>query len=122
MAYYENTGQVNDEAISISGGRTFQVIQLADSEGNIINPASGELVFDGEVSIGTEIEVANDSGNPIPTVTGLSIPEHDYIEMTYTGSNLTGVVYKTGGSGGTTVATLALTYDGNDNLTSVTKS
>ena len=68
------------------------------------------------------IEIKNDSGNPIPVVTGLEIPEHDYIDLSYTGSNLTGVVYKTGGSGGTTVATLALAYDGSDNLISVTKS
>lgn len=67
MAYYENSGQVNDEAISVAGGRTFQVIQLADSEGNIINPASGSLVLEGDVVIGTEIEIANDEGNPIPT-------------------------------------------------------
>jgi len=32
------------------------------------------------------------------------------------------VVYKSGGSGGTTVATLTLGYDGGNNLTSVTKS
>lgn len=52
---------------------------------------------------------------------GLSIPEHDYISLSYTGSDLTGVVYKTGGSGGTTVATLTLAYS-DGNLTSVTKS
>jgi hypothetical protein len=68
------------------------------------------------------VEIKNDSGNPIPTVEGLSIPEHDYIALTYTGSNLTGVEYKDGGAGGTTVATLTLAYDGSDNLTSVTKS
>ena len=74
------------------------------------------------------VEIKNDSGNPVPvsgtinTLTGLEIPDHDYIALSYTGSNLTGVVYKTGGSGGTTVATLTLAYDGNDNLTSVTKS
>jgi hypothetical protein len=53
--------------------------------------------------------------------TGLAVPEHDYIGLTYTGSNLTTVVYKTGGSSGTTVATLTLAYTGSD-LTSVTKS
>lgn len=53
--------------------------------------------------------------------TGIGIPEYDYISLTYTGSDLTGVVYKTGGSGGTTVATLTLAYS-NGNLTSVTKS
>jgi hypothetical protein len=68
------------------------------------------------------VEIKNDSGNPIPTIQGLEIPAHDYISMTYTGSNLTGVVYKDGGSGGTTVATLTLAYDGSNNLTSVTKS
>jgi hypothetical protein len=68
------------------------------------------------------VEIKNDSGNPIPTLTGLEIPAHDYIDLSYTGSNLTGVVYKDGGSGGTTVATLTLAYDGSDNLISVTKS
>jgi hypothetical protein len=65
------------------------------------------------------VEIKNDSGNPIPTVEGLSIPAHDKIELSYTGSNLTEVVYKDGLD---TVATLVLAYDGNDNLTSVTKS
>jgi len=46
---------------------------------------------------------------------------YDYISLTYTGDNLTGVVYKTGGSGGTTVATLTLAYSGST-LTSVTKT
>lgn len=68
------------------------------------------------------VEIKNDSGNPIPTIQGLEIPAHDYMALTYTGANLTGVVYKDGGSGGTTVATLTLAYDGSSNLTSVTKS
>jgi len=67
------------------------------------------------------VEIKNDSGNPIPVVTGLEIPEHDYIALSYTGTNLTGVVYKTGGAGGTTVATLTLAYTGS-RLDSVTKS
>jgi hypothetical protein len=60
-------------------------------------------------------------GEPLPVVTGLEIPEHDFIALSYTGENLTGVVYKTGGSGGTTVATLTLAYTGS-RLDSVTKS
>lgn len=47
--------------------------------------------------------------------------EYDYLSLSYTGANLTGVVYKLGGAGGTTVATLTLGYTG-ANLTSVTKS
>lgn len=57
----------------------------------------------------------------LASIAGLSIPAHDYIALSYTGTNLTGVVYKTGGSGGTTVGTLTLAYSGS-NLTSVTKS
>jgi hypothetical protein len=68
------------------------------------------------------MKVSTIDGDPLAVVAGLSIPEHDYIALSYTGTNLTGVVYKTGGSGGTTVATLTLAYDGNDNLISVTKS
>lgn len=56
-----------------------------------------------------------------PPVPGLDIPIHDYIALSYTGSNLTSVVYKTGGAGGTTVATLTLAYTGSQ-LDSVTKS
>jgi len=55
-------------------------------------------------------------------IAGLDIPAHDYISLSYTGSNLTGVVYKEGGSGGTTVATLTLTYDGSGNLLTVARS
>ena len=89
---------------------------------NLVQNPVTDVQITGPVTVSNEVEVKNDSGNPIPVVTGLEIPEHDYIALTYTGSNLTGVVYKTGGSGGTTVATLTLAYHGNDNLTSVTKS
>jgi hypothetical protein len=52
---------------------------------------------------------------------GFSIPVYDYIDLGYTSTNLTSVVYKLGGSGGTTVATLTLGYSGSD-LVSVTRS
>jgi hypothetical protein len=53
---------------------------------------------------------------------GLEIPTHDYIANTYTGSNLTKVEFKRGGSGGKLVATLDMTYDGSGNLLTVTRS
>lgn len=55
-------------------------------------------------------------------VQGWDIPIHDYRGLGYTSGNLTSVTYKTGGSSGTTVATLTLGYDGSGNLTSVTKT
>ena len=57
----------------------------------------------------------------VDSLVGLEIPVHDYVGMGYTGTDLTTVVYKTGGSGGTTVATLTLVYTANV-LQSVTKS
>jgi len=54
----------------------------------------------------------------VNTLTGLDIPKHDNIALTYTGDNLTGVAYKVGAS---TVATLTLAYTGS-RLDSVTKS
>ena len=53
---------------------------------------------------------------------GMEIPLHDYIENTYTGSNLTKVEFKRGGASGKVVATLNMTYDGSSNLLTVTKS
>lgn len=47
--------------------------------------------------------------------------EYDYIALSYTGDNLTSVVYKTGGVGGTTVATLTLAYTGSV-LNSITRT
>jgi len=68
------------------------------------------------------MKVSTVDGDPLAVVNGLNIPAHDFISLSYTNTNLTGVIYKTGGSGGTTVATLVLVYDGNNNPTSVTKS
>lgn len=58
---------------------------------------------------------------------GLGIRPHDYLALTYVAAgNGTGeietVVFKTGGSGGTTVTTLTLAYDASNRLSSVTKS
>jgi hypothetical protein len=56
-------------------------------------------------------------------IPGWDIPTHDYRALGYDGSgNLSTVTYKTGGSSGTTVATLTLGYDGSGNLTSLTKT
>jgi len=52
-------------------------------------------------------------GRPYVRLTDGLLPYiYDYIALTYTGDNLTGVVFKTGGAGGATVATLTLAYTG----------
>lgn len=72
---------------------------VTDSSGNV---AVNVLSFD---------EVAN---SLVPS-------QYDYISLGYSGSDLTSVIYKMGGSDGTTVSTLTLAYSGS-NLISVSKS
>ena len=58
------------------------------------------------------------------TASALVPEQFDYQDITYVGvtTNIDTVVYKLGGSGGTTVATLTMGYDGSSRLTSVTRS
>lgn len=63
----------------------------------------------------------------LQAIAGLVPDAFDYIALTYVAAgNGTGEIYtvtfKTGGSGGTTVATLTLAYDASDRLSSVTKT
>jgi len=61
-------------------------------------------------------------------IAGSLVPEaFDYQAITYVASGngvgeIETVVYKTGGSGGTTVATLTLAYNASNKLTAVTRS
>lgn len=68
----------------------------------------------GNTSLSSAVSNLQTLNSLVPTV-------YDYISLSYTGSNLTGVVFKSGGSGGTTVSTLTLAYSGST-LTSVTKT
>jgi len=76
------------------------------------------------------VQVVDDSGdnitnsNPLPTtVPGFQIPNYDYIAVAYPSSTTEEYTYKTGGSGGTTVATITLTFNdaSKEQLTSVEK-
>jgi len=55
-------------------------------------------------------------------MSSLTPEKYDYLSFSYTDSNLTGIVFKIGGAGGTTVATLTLGYDGSNNLTSIART
>lgn len=101
------------DAQSVSGNRLFNVIQIADSNGDIIDPATGNIVIEGDVII----------DSPLPTLQGLGIPLHDYFINTYdTNNNLLTTTYKVGGAGGTVVAIVTMTYDSNNNLLTATKT
>ena len=91
----------------MSTGKTKVKVGIRDLSGTDINPATS----DKQDTINTALS----------KLIGFEIPAYDYLSFSYTDGNLTGIIYKTGGSGGTTVATLTLGYDGSDNLTSITK-
>ncbi len=58
-------------------------------------------------------------------IPGLGIAEHDYISRAWNAGTYTETwTFKTGGSGGTTVATVTVVYDGvaMSNIVSVTKT
>lgn len=57
----------------------------------------------------------------LQTLNSLIPSTYDYASLSYTGNNLTSVVFKSGGAGGTTVSTITLTYTGSL-LTSFSKS
>jgi YD repeat-containing protein len=113
-----------------SGGGSLTDAQLRASPVPVDIGGSGSItITSGTVTVSNEVEVTNSTGNPIPIsgtvsnkIAGWDIPIHDYRALGYTSGNLTSVTYKTGGAGGTTVATLTLAYDGSGNLVSMTKS
>ena len=72
-------------------------------------------------------EESNDSLRVRQIAGNLVTEKYDYIALTYVPSGngvgeIQTVTYKTGGSGGTTVATLTLAYNGDNKLSSVTRS
>jgi len=73
------------------------------------------------VTDSTDTRINPSTEDSLQKLLGFSIPPYDYVSLSYTGIDLTGVVYKTGGSGGTTVATLTLGYSGGE-LVSVARS
>ena len=86
---------------------------MADISYDVLQPGIKKRLHDN--GDGTYSEI-------ISALDGMSIPAHDYIGLSYTGDNLTGVVYKTGGASGTTVGTLTIAYDESNTMISVTRA
>jgi hypothetical protein len=78
-------------------------------------PPDDARAKDYQVSNYVAIKVLNPDGSvsasfPTKVMNSLVPEQYDYIECSYTGSDMTGVVYKVGGASGVVVATLVLTY------------
>lgn len=77
----------------------------------------------GSVTIGTVNQgAAGAAAWPVLAINTLIPVAYDYVVLSPTGTNPTTIVYKTGGVGGATVATLTLTYDPNNNVQTVTRT
>lgn len=98
-------------------------------------PASKEDGNLADIKINTDKIISNPSTEDkqddviaeIQKLIGFEIPAHDYIALTYVAAGngageIETVVYKSGGSGGTTEATLTLAYNGDDEISSITKT
>jgi len=87
-----------------------------------IDSTSGDVLTPTPAITGFATSANQTTGNTLlGGIAGFTPTVYDYISLTYTGDNLTGVVFKTGGSGGSTISTLTLAYTGAV-LDSVTKT
>lgn len=72
------------------------------------------------------VELLDAAGNQLTSLGGSSLVNeaYDYISLgNFTANNdPQTIIFKSGGAGGTTVATLTLAYDGSNRLTSVTRT
>jgi hypothetical protein len=67
----------------------------------------------------SEFAVVAGDALPVNSLSGLEIPPHDRVEANEDNTVFT---FKAGGASGTVVCTLTITYHGNGNLATVTKS
>jgi len=76
--------------------------------------------------LGTEAK-QDDIITELQKLVGFEIPEYDYIALTYVAAGsgageIETVIYRSGGSGGTIVATLTLAYNAANEISSITKT
>ena len=110
--------QVDTSGLASSAKQDLIITELQDIDANTVDAAT-ETTLSAQASNIALLEAR---------LPGSLVPEtHDYIATTYVAAGngigeIETVTYKTGGAGGSTVATLTLTYDGSNRLSSVTRS
>jgi hypothetical protein len=120
-----------NQILSAGGNIALKVTNLQGA--GVLSPPSGMATMNG-LPLGTSdgtptgelvvkvLDVGGGGGVLVTRSDAFSLPVYDYFEITYFGAtnNIATIVYKTGGSGGSTVATLTFTYVGggvaNDDL------
>lgn len=107
-------------AVRLSNGKKF--IDAITKAAEDISESAGKMgvVFAGNGGFTT---VDNTANNPVPTVTGLSLPKFDYVSNSIVGDTET-YTFKTGGSSGSVVATVTVVYtdSGRTDIETVTRT
>lgn len=96
-------------------------VTLSSEDITTLTPPAAITGFATSANQTTQITNQNEIIDELEAINSLTPSAYDYISLAYTGDNLTGVVFKSGGSGGSTVSTLTLAYTG-DRLDAVTKT
>lgn len=112
------SGSFNESTVSF--GSPDYLLEIVRSEhddtANVAVRKSGMYAWDATNLVWRRVSA--DASGQIVTSDSFNIPAYDYIDLNYSGTQLASVDYKSGGAGGTTVATLTLNYSGTQ-LTSV---
>lgn len=118
-------GKVGAVVMAKNTSGTLDIAKLAkahdlDTDAGVEYGTGVNLRFSGSGGSTEALKTIDQAG--FVTIANALVPaKYDYISLAYTGSNLTTVVFKTGGAAGSTQATLTLAYTGSQ-LDSVTKT
>lgn len=97
--------------------RKLKLVDNGDGTYSIASNVQGSALPAGGATSAKQDDVIGE----LEALNSLVPDSYDYISLAYTGDNLTTVLFKTGGSGGSTISTLTLAYTGSQ-LDSVTKT
>ena len=107
---------------AVETGLATSVKQLADNhQVTVSNPTA-----DPETGLSTLAEQQSQT-TLLTGMAGFTVTGYDYIALTYVAAGngageIETAIFKTGGSGGTTITTLTLAYNSDDEISSVTKT
>lgn len=115
-------GSYQGLAVHVVGDNDKRVISPTD-EGGAMGNADAVPIAGEDASGNKQNFQADGDKNLMVAVQNSAVPSaYDYQDYTWTSGNLTSVVYKSGGAAGTTVATVAYTYDGNGDIDTITRT
>ena len=108
-------------------GVTATDLDIRQLDSNDLVTVTGGVAQPDDVKVTMDSEIVGVNGELLEGIAGFTITGYDYIALTYVvagngAGEIETVTFKVGGSGGTTIATLTLVYDVNNEISSITKT